>query len=490
MYLQLDGKGATYEQLTRAIQAAIRKGRIPAGGKLLPSRELASQLKVSRNTVVSAYELLCSQQWARSRPGSGTYVVRTSAKTVRVRDRDDIPPPSRYSARLRNTPHAGPGARMPQVRYDLQYGDPVVNTALPKMWRAHLLHAVRETTLGYPLVQGLPELREEICRYLGRRRGFACSPNNVIVVSGTQQALALALRVLVDEGDSAVIEDPCYKLVSDAVRVHGARVAATPVDEQGLVCSELPAIRPSLICVSPSHQFPSGAIMSQSRREELLRYATKHSSWILEDDYDGEFQYDTAQIPALRSLDSDERVLYVGSFSKTLFPGLRLGYLICPPGLLEDVRRAKRYDDLGCGSIEQHALASFMHSGAFERHLRKVMLELRKRRAALIGALRRYCPEAQINDSRSGMHMVAWLPHFTYQQRDALLLATQRRNLGVRPIDAYYTKKPATPGLLLGVASLSAAQLRVCARLLGEAFMEIRSQYALTREIASPRPVF
>ncbi len=126
--------------------------------------------------------------------------------------------------------------------------------------------------------------------------------------------------------------------------------------------------------------------MSQPRREELLRYATRHSSWIIEDDYDGEFRYDTAPIPALRSLDSDERVLYVGSFSKTLFPGMRLGYLIAPPGLLEDLRRAKRYDDLGCGSIEQHALATFMHSGAFERHLRKVMLELRKRRAALIGA--------------------------------------------------------------------------------------------------------
>jgi GntR family transcriptional regulator/MocR family aminotransferase len=213
--------------------------------------------------------------------------------------------------------------------------------------------------------------------------------------------------------------------------------------------------------------------MSQPRREELLRYATKHSSWIIEDDYDGEFRYDTTQIPALRSLDAAERVLYVGSFSKTLFPGMRLGYLICPTGLVEDFRRAKRYDDLGCGGIEQQALATFMHSGAFERHLRKVMLELRKRRAALIGALRRYCPDMRIHDSRSGMHMVAWLPHFTYRQLDALLLATRRRSLGVRPIHPYYANKPATPGLLLGVASLSPAQLRVCARLLGEALTEV-----------------
>jgi GntR family transcriptional regulator/MocR family aminotransferase len=475
MFLQLDGKGATYEQLARAIQAAIRKGRIAAGGKLPPSRELASQLKVSRNTIVSAYELLSSQQWVGSRHGSGTYVLRAPGRAVRAQNRDGIPPSSRYSARLRVTPHGGPGARMPQVRYDLQYAEPVVNAALPTMWRSHLLRAVRESTLGYPMVQGLLELREEICRYLARRRGFVCSPGNVIVVSGTQQALSLALRVLVDEGDLAVIEDPCYRLVSDAVRTHGARVFPVRVDDQGLVCGELPASRPSMICVSPSHQFPSGAIMSQARREELLGYATQHSSWIIEDDYDGEFRYDTAQIPALRSLDAGERVLYVGSFSKTLFPGMRLGYLICPTGLLEDFRRAKRYDDLGCGSIEQHALATFMHSGAFERHLRKVMLELRTRRGALIGALRRHCPEARITDSRSGMHMVAWLPQFTYRQLDALLLAARRRSLGVRPIHAYYANKPATPGLLLGVASLSAAQLRVGARLLGEAFMEVRS---------------
>jgi GntR family transcriptional regulator/MocR family aminotransferase len=475
VYLQLDGKGATYEQLARAIRAAVRKGRIAAGERLPPSRQLASQLKVSRNTIVSAYELLSSQQWVRSRHGSGTYVVRTAGQTVRALIRDGIPPLSRYSARLRDTPHRGPGARMPQVRYDLQYGDPVVNTALPKVWRSHLLRAVRESTLGYPMVQGLLELREEICRYLARRRGFVCSPKNVLIVGGTQQALALALRVLVDEGDPVVIEDPCYKLVSDAIHTHGARVFTIPVDDQGIVCNALSAIRPSMIWVSPSHQFPSGAIMSQARREELLRYATKHSSWIIEDDYDGEFRYDTALIPALRSLDSGERVLYVGSFSKTLFPGIRLGYLICPAGLLEDFRRAKRYDDLGCGSVEQHALATFMHSGAFERHLRKVMLELRKRRAALLGAMRRYCPEARINDSRSGMHMVAWLPHFTYRQLDALLLEAQRRSLGVRPIHAYYANRPSSPGLLLGVASLSAAQLRVCARLLGEAFKEVRS---------------
>jgi GntR family transcriptional regulator / MocR family aminotransferase len=364
---------------------------------------------------------------------------------------------------------------MPQVRYDLQYAEPVVNAALARIWRSHLASAARDSRMGYPMVQGLLELREEICRYLARRRGFTCSPQNVLIVGGTQQALALALRVLVDEGDSAVIEDPCYRLVSDAVRVHGARVLPVPVDDQGLVCDELPASRPSLIWVTPSHQFPSGVIMSQTRREELLRYASRHSSWIIEDDYDGEFRYDTAPIPALRSLDVGERVLYVGSFSKTLFPGMRLGYLICPPGLLEDFRRAKRYDDLGCGSMEQQALATFMKSGAFERHLRKVMLELRKRRAALISALQRHCPDAQIDDSRSGMHMVAWLPEFTFQQLDALLLAARRRSLGVRAIHAYYANRPMIPGLLLGVAGLSAAQLRVSARLLGEAMSEVRS---------------
>jgi GntR family transcriptional regulator / MocR family aminotransferase len=364
---------------------------------------------------------------------------------------------------------------MPELRYDLQYGEPVVNAALPAVWRSHLTRAAREASLGYPQVQGLIELREEVCRYLARRRGFVCSPENVIIVNGTQQALTLALRVLVNEGDTAVIEDPGYDLVSDALRTHGARVLPVPVDSQGLVCSELPATRPSLICVTPSHQFPSGAIMSQSRREGLLRYGAKHLSWIMEDDYDGEFRYDTAPIPALRSLDAGERVLYVGSFSKTVFPGMRLGYLVSPAGLREDLIRAKRYDDLGSGTVEQQALAAFMRSGAFERHLRNVMLELRKRRASLIGGLRKFCPEAQINDSGSGMHMVAWLPRFSHRQVDALVLASRRRGLGVRSIHTDYVDRPATPGLLLGVASLSAAQLRVCARLLGDAVSEVGS---------------
>ena len=469
--------GATYEQLARAIQGAIRKGRIPAGGKLLPSRELASQLKVSRNTVVSAYELLCSQQWARSRHGSGTFVMRAPGQKfvcgleIELRHRPDI----HYVCVIHLT-----AVPVLECRRSLR---PPVRRArgergAPQIWRSHLLRAVRETKIGYPVVQGLLELREEICRYLARRRGFACSPKNVIIVSGTQQALALALRVLVDEGDSAVIEDPCYRLLSDTVRVHGARVFPTPVDDQGLECSDLPASRPSLIWVTPSHQFPSGAIMSQPRREELLRYATKYSSWIIEDDYDGEFRYDTAQIPALRSLDAGERVLYVGSFSKTLFPGMRLGYVICPSGLLEDLRRAKRYDDLGCGSIEQHALATFMHSGAFERRLRKVMLELRKRRAALIEALRRHC-------SRSADQRLAFR-HAHGRVAPALYLAATRciaagvataQPRGRAPHRCLLRDHShERPGLLLGVASLSAAQLRVSARLLGEAVSEVRAR--------------
>jgi GntR family transcriptional regulator/MocR family aminotransferase len=155
---------------------------------------------------------------------------------------------------------------------------------------------------------------------------------------------------------------------------------------------------------------------------------------------------------------------------------MRLAYVVCPAGLVEDLRRAKRYDDLGCTGIEQQALASFMQSGAFERHLRKVMLELRTRHAALIGGLRRYCPEMRIEDSSAGMHMVAWLPQLNFQQLDALLLATRRRSLGVRAIHPYYVKRPATPGLLLGIASLSAAQLRVSARLLGEAYAEVTTR--------------
>ena len=235
-----------------------------------------------------------------------------------------------------------------------------------------------------------------------------------------------------------------------------------------------------MVHVTPSHQFPSGAMMSLERRLALLDYAAAAAAcWVVEDDYDGEFRYDGSSIPALRSLDLRGRVIYVGSFSKVLFPGLRLGYLVCPRGLRDDLMQAKLLDDVACGGIEQAALAALMRGGAFDRHLRHAALELRRRRAALLAGLRAHCGKhLTVNDSRAGMHLVGWLPDWTARQVQDLVARAAERSLGLQPIGPHYRRQPAPQGLLLGYAALSAKQLRAATALLGECLDEVAGRAA------------
>jgi len=208
--------------------------------------------------------------------------------------------------------------------------------------------------------------------------------------------------------------------------------------------------------------------MSLARRMALLRYAAERRCWIVEDDYDGEFRYDRGAVPALRSLDVHHRVIYIGSFSKVVFPALRLGYIVCPRSLRDDVASAKRLDDLGSGAIEQAAMAEFMRGGGFDRHLRRAALELRRRRGALLGGLRRHCAAPlEVTGAHAGMHMVGWLPGWPPAQTAALVELARQRGLGLHPIDPYYERPNTRSGLLLGFAGLSAKQLHAATRLLG-----------------------
>jgi GntR family transcriptional regulator/MocR family aminotransferase len=362
-----------------------------------------------------------------------------------------------------------------RLRYDLHYGEPLVDPPLVSAWRRELARAASVAEWGYPPSAGLRLLRQAISEYLARRRGVVCHADDVIVVGGTQQAVSLLARVLIDEGGVVVIEDPGYELASRALQAHGARLLPVKVDAEGLRVPALPrgnSVR--MILVSPSHQFPSGALMSLARRLALLDYAAERGCWVVEDDYDGEFRYDGVAIPALRSLDVRDRVIYVGSFSKVLFPGLRLGYVVCPSGLRDDLIAAKMHDDMGCSSVEQAALAELMRSGAFERHLRRAAAELRRRRTALLEGLSGHCNRhLVVNDSRAGMHVVGWLPDWSARDVEALVMHAMGRGLGLHPIGPHYRRQPAPQGLLLGYATLSAKQLRAATALLGECLEEI-----------------
>src|SRR5690606_14155068 len=351
--------------------------------------------------------------------------------------RTDAAPQSAYARRARATYDADriPGRPPPGTRFSFQYGVPLTNPALTTAWGRALSRAARYTRPDYPGRHGVPELRGAVCDYLARRRGLQASPDDVLVVSGTQQALALTARVLLDPGDVAAIEDPHYFAIRMVLGIHGACVRTVEVDEQGLRCDALPSPAPKLVCVTPSHQFPSGAVMSLTRRLQLLDHARRHGSWVFEDDYDGEFRYDSKPLAALRSLDDQGRVVYVGTFSKAIFPALRMGYLLMPPALREDFLAAKWAEDMGSPAIEQVALANFMRDGGFERHLRHTARMLKERRAALIDGLQA-CSRGrlEIADSRAGMHLVVWIRGRTRADGEALIAFAHGRGLGLYPI--------------------------------------------------------
>jgi GntR family transcriptional regulator/MocR family aminotransferase len=476
--VELDGEGALYEQLARALKAAILGGRFAAGARLPATRTLSTTLGISRNTVLSAYELLCVEQIAVTEPGSGTRVASTVTMTP-----DGAPvesaAPSRYAARGRQL---GPVtlARIrsyPNLRYNLQYGDPIMSVGLFQSWRRKLAAAALRAGPGYPSPAGFLPLREAVADYLSRRRGVACSPENVLIVGGTQQALCLVARTVLDEGDTAVIEDPHYQMAYHTLLAHGAKVISTRVDCDGLVTSELPARGARLIYVTPSHQFPSGQVTSFERRVAILNYAAKHKSWIFEDDYDSEFRYSGKPLPALRSLELADRVIYVGSFSKTLFPSLRLAYMVCPAPLRNDLLQAKRLADLGCAVIEQAALATFMQGRQFEKHLRRTGAELRRRREALIKGLQKHAgSRIVIVDSHAGMHLTVGFPRLSYAHLEKLIQTAFAHGLGLHPIHPYYHVRPTMPGLLVGFAGVSVVQIEKATEIFGHCLHEILEQ--------------
>jgi GntR family transcriptional regulator / MocR family aminotransferase len=468
VYLELDGKGPLYDQLTRALKASILDGRIAAGTQLPPTRELAEELELSRTTVLAAYEQLRAEGFIDGRVGSGSYVSDLQARHPTHHAATTVPPPTRYAQRAREVRDWSIARMHRGLRYDLQYGNPLINPALNNTWGRELARAAAYTPLNISEVAGLAALRKQTCDYLARRRGIQAEPDDMIIVSGTQQAIDLTARVLLNEGDRVVLEEPHYFSAHQALAAHGADLVAVPTDKQGLSCDELPTQSPRLIYVTPSHHFPTGAVLSLPRRLELLRYAQQHQCWILEDDYDGEFRYDAHPLAALRALDDGDRVIYVGTFSKVLFGGLRLAYMVLPAALRMDFVNAKYFSDIACPVVEQAALAHFMEDGGFERHLRLARKELKARREALIAGLKAYARDrVEIDDTPAGMHVVVWLRNNDPSHCQALVEYAHERGLGLHPMAPLYMHAPKRQGLLLGYCGLSVAELHEAMKLFG-----------------------
>jgi GntR family transcriptional regulator/MocR family aminotransferase len=472
MFLKLDTDGALYDQIYRALRGQILKGRVRAGSRVPATRELALELGVSRNVAIMAYRQLLDEGYLTSRMGAGTFVARelprhlTTAAAVR---RPAAPPPPaavHLSAYARRVREASGGVqftwepRRDVLPYDFRYGRPSFTDFPHETWCRLIARRARRVTirdLDYGPPEGMPALREAIADYAGRARAIGCTPEQIIVVNGSQQALDLAARVLVDPGDVVLMEEPHYRGARNVMRAAGAKIETIAVDEHGLRTEALEARRARirLAIVTPSHQFPTGAVMPLARRLTLLSWATRSGACVFEDDYDSEYRYSGRPIEALAALDDSGRVLYAATFSKVMFPSIRLGYIIAPERLLEPLRSAKALMDTGGSSLAQAALVDFIHEGHFERHLHRMRTRNAGRRAAMLEAIERNLGDrVQVSGVNAGLHLMLWLREMPASKTRELEMRAARAGVGVYSVAPFYLNPPNRAGLLLGYASM------------------------------------
>jgi GntR family transcriptional regulator / MocR family aminotransferase len=459
-----------HHQLYDGLRTAILSGRLAAGARLPSTRALADELDVSRNTVLDAYAQLLAEGYAEGKVGSGTYVSRALPDDLLHvhADRFALPAtserrgPSRRGALLAATP----------VSTAREYGRPrafgpglaAFDTFPFEIWARLMLRRWRRPPpelLSYGDPAGYRPLREAIAAYLNAARGVRCTAEQVIVVAGSQQGLDLAARVLLDPGDPAWIEDPGYMGARGALGSAGARLVPVPVDAEGIDvaagverCAEA-----RMAYVTPSHQFPLGVTMSLPRRLALLEWARRAGAWLLEDDYDSEYRYAGRPLPALQGLDGEGRTVYLGTFSKVLFPSLRLGYMVVPSDLLDAFVSARALADRHGPSVEQATLADFIVEGHFARHIRRTRALYAARRAALMEAARHELAGLlDLAASDAGMHLVGWLPTGVDDRVASRRAAA--RGVDAPPLSAYAIGPLARGGLLLGYAAVDEREIR------------------------------
>nr|WP_245598010.1 PLP-dependent aminotransferase family protein [Ottowia thiooxydans] len=444
--------------LYECLRLAIHDGSLPAASRLPPSRDLAEQLGISRNTVMYAYEQLNTEGYVRGLTGSGTYVAE------RIPDLPLLPRNSRGDA-----PAARRTASLLSVR-----GRKVVDGALAhaRQWgaflpgvpditqaphgklariTARLARSLPPSTLSYSAGGGYPPLHSSLSVYLRQARSVVCEPSQIIVTEGVHQAIDLITRVLGDPGDKAWVEEPGYWGTRSVLGVNGIGLVPMPVDSAGMCPAGDP---PRFAFVTPSHQYPLGAVMSMARRFDLISAAAHHNFWVVEDDYDSEFRFIGQPVPSLQGLIPNAPVIYVGTFSKTLYPGLRIAYMVVPSDVAMALRTAQSELYRGGHMLMQAALAEFINSGEYAAHIRKMRLIYEARRAYLIQLIEQWLGRGWIHeyDTGAGLHLVLALPNGS----DDVAISDAAGALGVlvRPLSRYYLGSTKSSGLLLGFASV------------------------------------
>jgi GntR family transcriptional regulator/MocR family aminotransferase len=445
--LDPEDREALYLQIANRVRSAIVAGTLAPGTRLPGGRALAAQLGVARGTVDAAYAVLAGEGAVEPRGAAGTLISR------QVTARPEAP--VQRSMLLAPAPVAVAPGPLP-----FRMGLPALDAFPRKLWSGMSVRAARGLSandLAYPDPAGYFGLRQAIAAYLRVSRGIACRPDQVLITGGFQGALALVRQALLHVGDAVWVEDPGYSQARQALEAAGARLVPVRVDRDGMrVTSGMTAApRARLAMVTPTHQSPLGVSLSLPRRLALLAWAADAGAWVLEDDYDSEFRYTGHALPALKSLDRADRVLYAGSFSKVLFPGLRLGYLVVPDELADAFLRASRLLTAGHATLEQRVVAAFMEQGHFARHLRRMRSLYASRRQALAGALTAaFGPAVAVELEAGGMHLLARFPGAA----DDGALARRAAQLGLAPtaLSGLTMVHDCGQGLLLGFTNLPA----------------------------------
>ncbi|HTD75508.1 MAG TPA: PLP-dependent aminotransferase family protein [Steroidobacteraceae bacterium] len=463
------------EPLSRQIYLWFRQAilrRVMAGGERLPStRELSEQLHVSRTVVVLAYEQLLAEGFVVGRAGSGTYVAHVlSARRAGARAGPVKMRLSRYGRAAQAAAKANfPGTQAPRLRYDFAYGRSDVEVFPFEMWRRMLLRNARKASvraLDYGPTTGSAALREAISVHVRRSRAVICDSSQVIVVSGSQQALDLVARVLIDRGDRIAIEDPCYQGTREVLRSVDASLLPMPVDRDGLDPARIPD-NVRMVFVTPSHQFPTGAILSLPRRLGLVDWARRKDGLVVEDDYDGEYRYEDQSLQSLQGLDTEGRVIYIGTFSRTVFSSLRIGYLVVPKPLIPAFASAKWLCDRHTATLEQETLAEFITSGLYERHLRRVRRRNAARRAALREAIGKHLSDrVEVTGYGAGAHVALW-PRVRIVE-SAVIAKAAALGVAVYGISPYFLTTRRRSGLMLGYSRMKESDIREGVRRLSE----------------------
>jgi GntR family transcriptional regulator / MocR family aminotransferase len=432
LHLVLDRKAPLRAQLERELRDAIRSGRLRARSRLPPSRVLADELEVSRGVVVEAYSQLIAEGYLVARPGDGTRIADAIAQQ---------PPAPR-----------APAARAPRVRYELRGGVPDLSFFPRRDWQAALAKAVRElpdAALGYGSRRGLRQLRSALTIYLARVRAVVAEPERIFISAGSAHGLSILWHTVRERGARRIaVEDPAWPRIPQTVVQAGLEVVAIGVDAQGLILDELETADVDAVVLSPAHQYPTGAVLSPGRRAGLIAWARRRGALIVEDDYDAEYRYDRDPVASLQGMAPD-CVVYSGTTSKTLAPGLRLAWMLVPSHLVGELAAQHGVTYAVPNVIVQAAYATLLDGGAIDRHLRQTRRRYRARRDAMAGALVQHLPEARLGGASAGLHLIAWLPDAADEQAIADRAAARGVAIHTLHRDCFVVA-PANPALLLG----------------------------------------